>query len=136
MGIVLQIQTGADIENVFLTVQTPLIQHGDHADAELCLWNLDTIKRTRKNDTIDSTQNASPHRSNKERESAGRKLNPANMKMMRKTEKQTTEAQTKKLLRATVQIPIATETATFPLRKTSIKRVTRAKSKKEIGSST
>ena len=36
--------------------------HGGHADAELHLWHLDTIKRTRKNDTINSTQNASLHR--------------------------------------------------------------------------
>ena len=36
--------------------------HGGHADGELQLWHLDTIKRTRKNDTTNSTQNASLHR--------------------------------------------------------------------------
>ena len=41
LGIVIQIQTRADITIVLLTTQTPLIQHGDHADAER-FWNLDT----------------------------------------------------------------------------------------------
>ena len=45
--------------------RTHRIQHGDHADVELRLRHLDTIKRTRKNDTIDSTQNASLHRQDK-----------------------------------------------------------------------
>ena len=58
LGIILQIQTRADIKIVLPTIQTPHIQHGDHADTELRLWNLDTIKGTGKNDTIDSTQNA------------------------------------------------------------------------------
>ena len=34
------------IKIVPFAAQTPPIQHGDHADAELCLWHLDTIKRT------------------------------------------------------------------------------------------
>ena len=96
-------------------------------------WTLS--KEHERNDTIDTMQNASPHRSNKEKVT-GRKLNTANMKMLKMTEKQTTEAQTKKLLRAAVQIPIATKTATFSLPKTPMKRVTRAKSKKKIGSNT
>ena len=61
LGIVLQIQTRADIKIVPPTTQTPLVQRGDHADAELRLWNLDTLKRTRENGTINSAQNASPH---------------------------------------------------------------------------
>ena len=67
MCIVLQIRRKADIKIVLLTTQTPLTKHGDLADAELRLWNLDTVKRTRKNDTINSTQNASLHRPNKEK---------------------------------------------------------------------
>ena len=62
LGIVPQIQTRADIKIVLPATQTPLIQHG-----ELRLWHLDTIKRTRKNDTINSTQSASLHRPNKEK---------------------------------------------------------------------
>ena len=46
LGIVKQIRTRADIKVVLPTTQTPPIQHGDHADAELGLWHLDTIKRT------------------------------------------------------------------------------------------
>ena len=76
LGILLQIQTRADIKIVLPAAQTPTFQHGDHADAELRLWHLDTIKGTRKNDTIDSTQNAPPHRPNK-KEYTKRKLRPA-----------------------------------------------------------
>ena len=67
LDIFLQIQTRAHIKILLLTTQTPLIQRCDHADAELRLWHLDTIQGTWKNDTIDSTQNASPHRPNKEK---------------------------------------------------------------------
>ena len=56
--IVLQIQTRADIQIVLLATQTPLSQHGDHADAELRLWHLDTTKCRR---TYSASQNA-PHR--------------------------------------------------------------------------
>ena len=65
LGILQQIQTRADIKIELPTSRTPLIQHGDHADAELCPWNLETIERTRENDTITSTQNASTCRPNK-----------------------------------------------------------------------
>ena len=34
---------------------------GDHPNAELSFWHMDTIKRTREIDTIDSAQNASLH---------------------------------------------------------------------------
>ena len=52
----------ADIKIVLFATQTQLIQHCGHADAELHFWHLDTIKKARKNDTIDSMQNASPQR--------------------------------------------------------------------------
>ena len=45
LGIVPQIQTRADIKIVPPTTQTPLVQNGDHVDAELRLWHLDTIER-------------------------------------------------------------------------------------------
>ena len=48
LGIVLQVQTRADIKIVLPTTQTPLVQHGDHADAELCLWNLDATKKRKE----------------------------------------------------------------------------------------
>ena len=67
LGFVLQIQTRADVKIVNLTSQTTLIQHGDHASAELRFWHLDTIKGTRKNDTIDSTKDASPRRPNRKK---------------------------------------------------------------------
>ena len=67
MGFVLQIQTRADVKFELPTAQTSLIQYGDHADAELCLWNLNIIKGTQENDTINSTQNASPQHPDKEK---------------------------------------------------------------------
>ena len=54
LGFVLQIQTRADVKDVLLAAETPLFQYDDHADPELCHWNLDIIIGTRKNDTIDS----------------------------------------------------------------------------------
>ena len=61
LGIILQVQTGANIDIVLPTTQTSLIQHGDHSNAELRFWNMDPIKRARENDSIDTTQNAPPH---------------------------------------------------------------------------
>ena len=90
-GIVLQIQTRADIKIVLPTTQTPFIQH-DHADAELRIWHLDIIKGTRKNDTIDSTQNASPHRPIKEKIQKA-KLSLAGTTKTKKRNMQTTEGQ-------------------------------------------
>ena len=78
-----QIQTRADVKIVLLTTQTPLIQHDDHANAELRLWHFGIIEGTRKNDAIGSTKNASPHRP--ERENTKRKLHLAGTTKMRKT---------------------------------------------------
>ena len=113
LGFVQQIQTRADVKIVFPTPQTALIQHGDHADAELRLWHLDTIKGTRKNDTIDSTKNASPHHRDKQ-ENTKRKLRPAKTRMMEKMKKQTTEAQMMEKQSVAVQTQIATKTVTSP----------------------
>ena len=38
-----------------------LFRHGDHTNDELRLRNMETLKRTRKNDSIDAAQNAAPH---------------------------------------------------------------------------
>ena len=48
LGIVLQKQPRADIKIVLPATQTPLIQHSNHADAELRLWNLDIQKNTKE----------------------------------------------------------------------------------------
>ena len=135
LGIVLQIQTRVDIKIVLSTTQTPLVQRGDHVDAELRFWHLDTIKGTRKNDTIDSTQNASPHRPNKEKIQTENSAQQERRRRRRQKCK-TTEAQTKKLQRVAVQTQIATKTATFSSRKTPMKRLTQAKWKKKIGLNT
>ena len=110
LGFVLQTQTTADINIVLLAAQTPLIQHGGHADAVLRLWHLDTIKGTRKNDTIDSTQNASPDRPDRKYK---RKVRPERTRKTEEVKNQTTEAQMKKLQRVAVQTRTATMTATI-----------------------
>ena len=56
-----QIQTGINIEEIH--AQTPpstLRRHG-LSDSLLRCWNMDTEPRTRKNDSIDATQDATPH---------------------------------------------------------------------------
>ena len=48
-----QIQTRADLKIV--------LRHGDHTNDELRFRNMDTLKRTRINDSIDAAQNGPPH---------------------------------------------------------------------------
>ena len=62
-----QIQTGIDIEEIH--AQTPpstLRRHG-LSDSLLRCWNMDTEPRTRKNDSIDATQDATPHHSDEKK---------------------------------------------------------------------
>ena len=61
LGVVLQVQTGVDVKIIPPAALTSLVQYGDLSDAELCLWHMDPVKRTRENDTIGSAQNASTH---------------------------------------------------------------------------
>ena len=44
-----------------LTSKSYLLRHGGHPNDELRLRNMDTLKRTRKNDSIDAAQNAPAH---------------------------------------------------------------------------
>ena len=55
---------------------------------------------------------------------------------MKKTKKQTTEAQMKKLHRVAVQTQIATKTATFPSQMIPIKKSTQMKLKRKVGLNT
>ena len=104
-----KIQRRYDIKIVHLTTQIPRIQHGDHA--ELRFWHLDTIKGTRKNETIDSTQNASFHHPNEEKiqkETTSCRNDDA---VEDKTNHRSSDKA--KLLRVAVQTQIATKTVTF-----------------------
>ena len=62
-----QIQTGINIEEIH--AQTPpasLRRHG-LSDSLLRIWNMVTEPRTRKNDSIDATQDATPHHSDEKK---------------------------------------------------------------------
>ena len=70
--------------------------------------------------------------SSKQIENTKRKLRPAGTRKLKKTQKQTTEAQMKKLQRVPVQTQITTKRVTLLPWKTPMKRLTQAKLKKKI----
>ena len=59
LGLGLQIQAGVDVKILHSAAQATLIQHGDLSDIGLRVWNVDLDLRTRKNDTIDTAEDAS-----------------------------------------------------------------------------
>ena len=62
-----EIQTGINVEEIL--AQTPpasLRRHG-LSDSLLRIWNMVTEPRTRKNDSIDATQDATPHHSDEKK---------------------------------------------------------------------
>ena len=67
LGVVLQIQAGVDVKIVPSAARATLVQHGDLSDIGVREWNVDVDKRTRKNDTIDTTEDASTHCTNKKK---------------------------------------------------------------------
>ena len=67
LGDVLQIQTRADLKIVPSSTSASLFRHGGHPNDELRLRNMDTLKRTRRDDSIDAAQNAPPHHTNKKK---------------------------------------------------------------------
>ena len=44
MGIIRKIQARVDVEIVLSTTQISPIQHGHHSHADICFWNVDTVK--------------------------------------------------------------------------------------------
>ena len=46
MGSVPQVQTGTYLKIISPMPKTALVQHGNHANADVCEWNMDTIERT------------------------------------------------------------------------------------------
>ena len=100
LGFVQQIQTRVDVKIVLPTAPTTLIQHRDHADAELRLWHLDFFKGTRK--------------MTRPKENTNIKLRPAKTRMMENMKKLTTGAQMMKQQRVAIQTQIAIRTVTSP----------------------
>ena len=60
-------QTRVDLNILPFSAPASLIRHGDHSNDEPRIRNVDTLKRTRKNDSIDAAQNTSPHHTNKKK---------------------------------------------------------------------
>ena len=67
LGVVLQIQARVDVEIVTSAAQVTLVKYGALSYIGLCVWNMDFDKRTRKIDTINKTEDASTHCTNKKK---------------------------------------------------------------------
>ena len=65
MGVVLQIQARVDVEIVTSAAQVTLVKYGALSYIGLRVWNMDFDKRTRMIDTINKTEDASTHCTNK-----------------------------------------------------------------------
>ena len=56
-----QIQTGIDIKEIHAQTPSSTLRRHSLSDSLLRSRNMDTEPRTRKNDSIDATQDATPH---------------------------------------------------------------------------
>ena len=61
------IQTTVDIEKLHAQTSSPAVRRSNNSDDMLRIWNMDTHQRELKNDTIDATQNAPTHHTNKKK---------------------------------------------------------------------
>ena len=80
MGGVPQISTRTHFESISIMPQTALVQHGHHANNDLCKWNVDTVSEASQNDQDCTTKDASPYRPNKETIQNGKKEKVTSMK--------------------------------------------------------
>ena len=124
MGVVLQIQARVDVETVPSAAQVTLVKYGALSYIRLRVWNMDLGKRTRKIDTINKTEDASTHCTNKKKiqkkEDGKQHENQKSDIEKEKKAKRTPKAKHKKEAALT---PIATKIATCPLQKTQTKRL-------------
>ena len=67
MGNIPKIQTGIDIEEIHAQTPPASIRRHCLSDFLLRIWNMVSEPRTRKNDSIDSTQDAAPHHSDEKK---------------------------------------------------------------------
>ena len=67
LGHVSQVQAGTDIEKLLAQTPSPTVRRSNNSDDMLRIWNMGTHQRARKNDTIDATQNAPSHHTNKKK---------------------------------------------------------------------
>ena len=64
LGDVSQKQAGADFKQLLAQTPSPTVRRSNNSDDMLRIGNMGTHQRTRKNDTIDATQNAPSHHTN------------------------------------------------------------------------
>ena len=133
LGVVLQIQTRADVKILPCAAQVTLVQYGDLSDNGLRVWNVDLDKRTRRNDTFVSTQKAPAHHKNKKK--VLKKKTTSNLKIKKATLKKKKAKRTPKTVhkKEAAQTPIATKKTTSPLPKTLKKRSTQLNLNKKTG---
>ena len=67
MGDIPQIQTVADIEKLLAQTSSPAVRRSGYPNDEPRIRNMGTQERTRKNDTIDATQDVTTRHSNKKK---------------------------------------------------------------------
>ena len=67
MGNIPKIQTGINIEEIHAQTPPASIRRHGLPDSLLRIWNMVSESRTRKNDSIDSTQDAAPHHSDEKK---------------------------------------------------------------------
>ena len=100
--------------------QIAIVQHGGNANFDICLWNMDTHERARKDDQISAKKDAPPHRPNKEKiQTTKNKTKRAKMKgrrLMKKvqTAKETIGNTEKKLKKEKHPIQVVIKTVMFP----------------------
>ena len=123
LGVVLQIQARVDVEIVPSAAQVTLVKYGALSCIGLRVWNMDLDKRTRKIDTLNKSEDASTHCTNKKKTQTKDGKQHENQKSDIEKEmkaKRTPKAKHKKEAALT---PIATKIATSPLQKTQTKRL-------------
>ena len=100
--------------------QLAIVQHGGNANIDMCLCNMDTFERARKDDQISAKKDAPLHRLNKEKiQTKKHKKKRAKMKGRRlmqeaQTAKETIENMEKKLKEEKHPIQIVIKTLMFP----------------------
>ena len=67
MGSVSQVQKRACIKILPFMPLIAIVPHGGNANIDMCLWNMDTHERARKDDQISAKKDAPPRRLNKEK---------------------------------------------------------------------
>ena len=96
MGNIPKIQTGINIEEIHAQTPPASIRRHGLPDSLLRIWNMVSESRTRKNDSIDSTQDAAPHHSD-EKENT-KKLKEKKSSSTRLKKKMTTKLKTVALM--------------------------------------